>query len=136
MEQRPKTVLIVAAFLFAATAIAAVVATSLLFPNKFLDQLWDLNKAGAAAFRALGKISGVLLLMLGVGIFAAGLGLLRGKRWAWWFAIALFAIDGCGDIVSFFITGDALRSASGVVISSVFLCCLAQRHVRRYFKSS
>ena len=37
--QRPRTIPIVAAFLFAATGIAAVVGMSLLFPNRFLDQL-------------------------------------------------------------------------------------------------
>jgi hypothetical protein len=54
MEQRPRTVPMVAAFLFAATAIAAVAGVSLLWPNALLDRLWELNKPGAAAFRAFG----------------------------------------------------------------------------------
>jgi hypothetical protein len=80
----------VAAFLFAATAIAAVVGFSLIWPNALLDRLWELNKPGAAAFRALGgRISGTALLLLGAGTLAAGIGLLERKRWAWWFAVVL-----------------------------------------------
>ena len=134
MEQRPKTVPIVAGFLFFATAIAAVVGISLLFPNRLLDRLWELNKPGAALFHAMGRVSGVLLLALGAGTFAAGLGLLKRQLWAWWFAVMLFAVDACGDVVSFFTTGDALRSATGVAVSFVFLYCLGQSSVRQYFQ--
>jgi hypothetical protein len=134
MEQRPRTVPIVAAFLFAAAAIAAVVAFSLLFPGTLLDRLWDANKPGAAAFRALGRISGALLLLLGAATFAVATGLLRRRSWAWWFAVGLFAVDASGDVVSFAVRGDWLRSASGVAISCAFLYSLTRYPVRRYFK--
>lgn len=123
----------VAAFLFAATVIALVVAVSLLFPNALLDRLWELNKPGAAVFRALGRVSGLFLPALGAGTFAAAFGLLHGRPWAWWFAVVLFAIDGCGDAIGWFLTGDWLRSASGVAISSAFLYALSRPRVRRYF---
>jgi hypothetical protein len=80
---RPKTVPIVAAFLFAAAGIAVVVGTSLLFPNPLLDWLWKLNPAGAPAFHAFGRLPGLLLLALGVATFTAAQGLLRRKAWAW-----------------------------------------------------
>jgi hypothetical protein len=125
----------VAAFLFAATAIAAVVGVSLLWPNALLDRLWELNKPGAAAFRALGRrTSGTALLLLGAGTLAAGIGLLERKRWAWWFAVVLFTIDGAGDVVSLLVTGDWLKSASGMVICSAFLYALSRSRVRSYFQ--
>src|ERR1019366_6045683 len=72
MAQRPRTVPVVAAFLFAATAIAAVAGVSLIWPNALLDRLCALNKPGAAAFRGLGgRISGTALLLLGAGTLAA-----------------------------------------------------------------
>lgn len=134
MKQRPTTVPVVTAFLFAAAAIAAVVGTSLLVPTTFLDRLWELNKPGAAVFHALGWVSGVLLLALGGGTCAVAAGLLRRKRWAWWFAVVLFAIDVTGDLVSFCVTGDLLRSACGAVISLAFLYALSRYRVRWYFK--
>ena len=77
-----------------------------------------------------------MLLLLGAGRFAAAVGLLRRKRWAWWFAVILFAINGSGDVVSFIVTGDWLRGASGVVIASAFLYSLSRCRVRRCFQKA
>ena|SRR5215471_12202470 len=125
-QQRPKTIPIVAAFLFAATGIAAVVGTSLIFPNRLLDRLWELNRPGAAVFHAVGRISGVLLLALGIGTAAAATGLLHRRKWAWWFAMVLFGIDGCGDVLALFATGDILRTAFGVAVCATFLFFLTR----------
>jgi hypothetical protein len=132
-QQRPKTVTIVATFLFAASGIAAVVGMSLIFPNRLLDRLWELNRPGAAVIRAIGRISGVLLLALGIGAAAAAIGLLHRRKWAWWFAVVLFTINGSGDVLALFATGDLLRSAFGVAVSATFLYLLTRTHVRRYF---
>jgi uncharacterized membrane protein (DUF2068 family) len=131
--RRPAAVTIVAVFFFFATAIAAVVSISLLFPNPLLDRLWQLNKPGAALFHSIGRVSGLFLLALACGTLAAGLGLLRGHRWAWWFAVVLFAVDGTGDVISYFLVHDALRTATSVIISLIFLYLLCQRDVRSYF---
>jgi hypothetical protein len=136
MNQRPRTVPVVAAFLLAATVIAAVVGVSLLFPNAFLDRIWQLNKPAEAVFRASRSISGSFLLLLGAGTCAAAIGLLRRRKWAWWFAVVLFAVDGSGDIVSLIVTGDWFRSASGAVISAMFLYFLCRDAVRNYFKEA
>jgi hypothetical protein len=130
---RPRTIPIVASFLFAATVIAVVVSVSLLFPNRLLDRLWELNKPGAAAFHAMGRTSGLMLLALGIGTAAAGAGMLRGRRWAWWFAIVLFSVDGCGDVVGLVATRDWLRSGSGVAVAAAFVYALTRPRVRSYF---
>jgi hypothetical protein len=135
-ETRPKAVTVVASFLFIATVIALVVGEALLFPNRLLDRLWELNKPAEVAFRQMGRIAGVPLLLLGVGTFAAAIGLVRRKVWAWRFAVLLFAANGIGDLVSFIVTGDWLRSASGTVISSAFLWTLCARRVRLHFERS
>src|SRR5713101_2496914 len=108
MEQRPKAVAVIAGFLFAATAIAAVVGSALLFPGKLLERLSELNKPGMAAFQMLGRVSGVLLLALALGTAGAATGLLRRRKWAWWFAVALFAVNGFGDLVGYYVTRDAV----------------------------
>jgi uncharacterized membrane protein (DUF2068 family) len=133
MRSRPKTVSIIAAFLFVATVIACVVGLSLLFPNRLLDSLWKLNPAGAIFFRSIGPVSGVFLLALGSAMFCAARGLLRGRRWAWWFAAVLFTVETCSNFVTYFVVHDALRSITGFVISCGFLCFLCRRSVRDYF---
>jgi hypothetical protein len=62
----------------------------------------------------------VLLLGLGAATLTSGSGLPGGKKWPWWFATGLFVINGFGDVVSFIAIRDAVRSASGILIRSVF----------------
>ena len=132
-RHRPKTIAVIATFLFLATIVAFITGESLLFPNALLDNLWKFNPEGAALFHSIGRVSGVFLLALGVGTFLAALGLLRGCRWAWWFGVFLFAIDAGGNIVSYFLAHDALRSISGAIISATFLFFLCRDSVRGYF---
>ena len=135
MEPRPgaRAIAVIAAFLFAATAVAVVVGSALLFPGEFLDRLSELNKPAMVVFRSWGRAPGVLLLGVGASTLIVGVGLLRRRKWAWWLAIGLFAINGCGDLVSFIVVRDAVRSASGILICSVFVLLLRQHRVR-FFK--
>jgi formate/nitrite transporter FocA (FNT family) len=133
---RPKIVAIVAGFLFAAALIAIVVGTSVLFRNGLMDRLWELNPSGAPAFHALGGLSGAPLLALGVATLVAAQALLRAKRWAWWFAVGLFAVNVCGHVAAYFVTQDAMRSACGVIIAAIFLYLLVRPQVRAYFRNS
>ena len=132
-RHRPKTVVIVAVFLFGATILALITGESLLFPNALLDYMWRFNPEGAALFHSIGRVAGVFLLALGVGTFFAALGLLSGRPWAWWFAVFLFSIDASGNIVSYIFVHDALRSISGTIISGTFLFFLCRDSVRGYF---
>jgi hypothetical protein len=132
-RHRPKTIVFIAIFLFAATIIAFIVGESLLFPNSLLDYMWRFNPEGATVFHSIGRASGLFLLALGVGTLFAALGLLRGRRSAWWFAVFLFAIDVSGNIVSYFLTHNALRSATGAIISATFLLLLCRQSTRDYF---
>ena len=122
----------VAFFLFAATAIAVTVAVSLLVPGALSDRLWELNRPAEAAFRRLGWIASLLLLLLATGTLAAGLGLRNRRRWAWWFAVALFAVNAAGDVAGLLATGDWVRGVAGIVVGGAFLVCLLRRRVRRY----
>jgi hypothetical protein len=124
---------VIATFLFAATILALITGESLLFPNTLLDYMWRFNPEGAALFHSIGRVSGVFLLALGVGTFFAAFGLLRGRRWAWWFGVCLFAIDASGNIVSYLLTHNALRSVTGGIISATFLLFLCRHPVHDYF---
>ncbi|HTP86177.1 MAG TPA: hypothetical protein VMJ34_04485 [Bryobacteraceae bacterium] len=134
MTRRPMAVSVIAGFLFGATAIAAVVGFSLLFPGPLLERMWALNPRGEVVFRAMGRISGVFLMELGAGTAVAGVGLLRGRRWGWRIAVALFTLNGCGDVVSLFITHDWIRSGTGVAVAAVFLLALMRPRVRTFFR--
>ena len=95
--------------------------------------MWELNPQAGAAFHAMGRIAGLLMAALAIGTYAAGVGLLQGRPWAWWFAVLLFVVNATGDLVSLWITADWLRSASGAAVGGAFLYVLMGRRVRKYF---
>jgi hypothetical protein len=133
VRQRPTTIPVVAAFLFVAAGIAVLVGVSLLFQNAVSDRLWELNKPAEAVFRRHAKIFGLFLLLLSASTLFSGVGMLRRRRWAWWYALVLFGVSGAGDLVSLGITGEWLRSGAGVLISIAFLCALMRAPVRNHF---
>jgi hypothetical protein len=130
---KPISVAIVAAFLWIAMLIGLVVGVALLFPGTFPDRMWVYNRPAHAAFQTVGKTSGAGFLVLGliVGVTAGGLSC--GRRWAWWLAILIFALNGIGDLFGLLATRDLLRSGSGLVIAIGFLVVLLRRNVRASF---
>jgi hypothetical protein len=127
---KPITVPIVAAFLWIAMVIALVVGIALSFPGTFLDQIWRYNPPAHAAFQMAGRASGVGFLILGVALGAAARDLVRGRRWAWWFAVVIFALNGIGDLFALLATRDFARNGSGLVIAAGFLVALLRKNVR------
>jgi hypothetical protein len=132
-KHRPRTVIVLAGFLFLATPVALVTGTSLLFPGPWWNRMWELNPPAYAAFSRLSTASGIMLLALSVVTALTGTGLLLGKRWAWWIAVSIFTLDGLGDAFTLFVKRDAARGGSGLLIALVFLFCLFRPAVQRYF---
>jgi hypothetical protein len=121
----PVAVRTVAIFSFLATAISFLTGSSLLFPQVAWHRLWEWNRPAYefVAEAHLQTMAGVLLLALGIVAAMAGWGLLRGKQWAWWIAVAVFAANGLGDLLTIVVQRDWVKGGSGVLRSGT----------RRYF---
>lgn len=131
--RRPAVITLVATFSWMAAVVALLTGVSLLFPGTTLDRLWRLNPRAWAAFAHLGRASGGLLLVLCGLAAAAAVGLLRGRRWAWWLALGIFAANALGDAANLVITHAWLRAGSGIMIAGGFLLLLLRAEARRYF---
>jgi hypothetical protein len=127
----PTTIPVVAAFIFAASAMAAVVGISLLAPSPFWNPLWNLNRPAYQAFEKLGTLPGFLFLVLSAVTAAAATGLLHRRRWAWWITVAIFSVNGCGDLVTLFVAHDLVRGGTGILIAGFFLFFLTRKRVRQ-----
>lgn len=130
---RPVAVPVVATFLWAATAIAALVGTSLLIFGTLPDRIWSLNPPARIAFSAHTRISGALLLLVGTATTAAAAGLMRGRRWAWLLALAIFSLNGLGDLITVLFKQDWIKGGSGLLIAGIFLLLLLRPSVRAFF---
>lgn len=124
---------IVTAFLVSATMMALVVSAALLFPTRAFDALWRLNPEARSAFQSMGKLSSLLLFVVGIVAGAAAFGVHRRRGWGWWLAILLFAADAAGNVIGIVMRREFVRSGFGLLITGGFLFYLVQAHIRRKF---
>ncbi|HEX4037795.1 MAG TPA: hypothetical protein VHX37_07035 [Acidobacteriaceae bacterium] len=131
--RRPPIVTTMAIISCMAGGMALITGLSLAFPGTVFDRIWRLNPRAYAAFARMGRVSGVLLLVLCPIAAATAAGLLRRRRWAWWLALVTFGLNGLGDVASVAVTHDWLKASSGVLIAAVFLSLLLRADTRSFF---
>lgn len=85
---------------------------------------------------ALGYALAGAIIALGIADMAIGIGLLKGKKWAWKIAVFLVFISFAGDIISMVFqpnTSNLAGSIVGIIIEGVILYYLYRPHVKEYF---
>jgi hypothetical protein len=123
---------VVFAFMLFATFMALFVGTSLLFPGKVLESLWRLNPEARTAFQSMGRLSSLLLFVVGAVAGGAAVGIGKRHKWGWWLAVLLFSVNMLGDAISL-MRGRVWQGASGVLVSGYFIVYLLRPGVRRQF---
>ena len=124
---------VVVIFLIFATVMAATVGVALLFPGHLLDAMWRLNPEARTAFESMGRLSSLLLFVVGAVAAGATLGILQRRKLGWWLAVLLFSVNAVGDAVSVVIQGRIWQGLSGVLISALFLTYLLRPSVQAQF---
>src|SRR5437762_11943344 len=98
----------------------------LLFPGSALDSLWRLNPEAHAAFQWIGRLSILLMAIVGVACGLAAIGLARNAVWGRWLGILILAVNLVGDLTSAFVQHD-LRTLIGLPIAGAMIFYLARR---------
>ena len=119
-------------FLFFGAAMASLAAITLLWRGTSLDRIWSLNPKAYEQLAPLGRSVGILFLLLGLALAAAGIGWFRGRFWGWRFAVAIIATQVVGDVINC-IRGDWLHGGIGVVIAGALLLFLLRPTVKNAF---
>ena len=122
----------IGAFLFFGATMASLATISLLWRGTSLDRIWSLNPAAYQQLAPLGRSIGILFLLLGVALAAAGIGWFRRRLWGWRLAVAIIAIQVAGDVMNC-IRGDWLHGGIGVVIAGALLLFLLRPIVKNTF---
>lgn len=122
----------IGAFLFFGATMASLAAVSLVWRGTFLDRVWTLNPAAYRQLAPLGCIVGLLFLLLGMALAAAGIGWFRRRLWGWRLAVAIIATQVVGDIVNC-IRGDWPHGGIGVVIAGALMLFLLRPIVKNAF---
>jgi len=129
--RRPPGIVALALFFVFGTMMSGLAALLLLFPGSFLDPLWRLNPRAREGFAALGVWAVLLMTVVCMACAVAAFGLLRGKRWGYWTALAILTMNLVGDITNAAATHD-WRTLIGVPIGGLLIAYLISR--RRVFE--
>ncbi len=97
----------------------------LLFPGSALDSLWRLNPEAHVAFQWIGRLSILLMAILGVACALAAIALARNAKWGRWLGIVILAANLVGDLTNAFVRHD-LRTLIGVPIAGAMIFYLAR----------
>jgi hypothetical protein len=116
-------------FLFFGATMSSLAATTLLWRGTVLDRVWALNPLAYQQLAPLGAAVGILFLVLGAALTAAGIGWFRHRIWGWRLAVVIIATQVLGDVVNC-ARGDLVRGGVGVIIAGALLLYLLQPRIR------
>jgi hypothetical protein len=111
---------------------ASLAATTLLWRSTVLDRVWAFNPTAYKQLVPLGRIVGILFLVLGAALITAGIGWFRRRLWGWRLTVAIMTVQVLGDVVNC-VRGDWLRGGTGVIIAGALLLFLLQPRIRATF---
>ena len=92
----------------------------LLFPGTALDSVWRLNPDAHVVFQSLGKLSILLMAIVGGACALAAIGLARNRRWGQNLALIILAVNLIGDSVNAVARHD-LRTLIGLPIGGAMI---------------
>ena len=130
---RPRAIVALVAFFAFGTLAGGVAALTLALPGTALDVVWRLKPEEHARLATTGALSVLLMCAVSAACAAAAVGVWRGRRWAWWLAIALIAANLVGDAANAVLRGD-LRTLVGLPIGGALLAWLVFGRARAWFR--
>jgi len=115
------------------TVASLLAAVSLTFPGSVLEPIWRTNPHAREAFGRIGVWAVVLMATVFVACLSTAIGLWRGRRWGYWFAVVMLLLNLAGDIVNV-IAGTERRAIVGIPIVILVLVYLLRKQTRDYFQ--
>lgn len=97
---RPRTITALSIFFIVGATISLTASISLLKKSSFLDSMWRLNPRAHQDLSSLGLWSVVLMTTVSGFCAAAGIALWRQRRWGYWLAVGLIAINLVASITN------------------------------------
>jgi len=119
----PLGIKLLSAFFGIGAAICLLTIVILLFPGSALDSLWKLNPDARVAFQSLGKLSILLMLIVGTACASAAIGLAKRTRWGIPLALGILIVNLVGDSLNAFVRHD-FRTLIGLPIGVAMIAYL------------
>ena len=101
----------------------------LLLPGSALDALWRLNPDAQTAFQSMGRLSILIMTMVGAACLFAAIGLARDRRWGGRLALLILVVNLVGDTANAIVRHDP-RTLIGLPIGGAMIAYLATRKAK------
>lgn len=134
-KTRPRVVTFLILLFVIGTVASLISVISLSLPGSPLEVVWRLNPHARAGFDRMGSWSVALMSVVCLACLLTAIGLWRGLRWGYWFAMAMLVMNLIGDIINV-IAGTERRAIVGIPIVLVLLAYFLRSKTREYFAQS
>lgn len=132
MKTKPAVPILLALFFAVATGILVVAGLALTVPGTPADLIWSPLPSRRGMLMPYRQWMGPAFLGLALVMAAASLGCLRRRKWGWRLALAIFAVNGFGDLAQLAL-GHVLEGAVGVTVAALILFALTRPRVKSAF---
>src|SRR5947208_11841958 len=122
----PLGIKLLSAFFAFGAAVCLLTIIALLFPGGAVDPIWRLNPDAHVAFQQIGRLSILLMVVVGSACALAAMGLATRARWGVPLALGILAVNLIGDLVNAFVRHD-LRTLIGLPIGGAMIAYLLMR---------
>ena len=122
-QRAPLGIKLLAAFFAFGAGICLITIIALLFPGGALDPIWRLNPDAHVAFQQIGRLSILLMVVVGLACALAAIGLATRARWGVSLALGILTVNLVGDLLNAFVRHD-LRTLIGLPIGGAMIAYL------------
>jgi len=122
-QRIPAGIKLLSVFFGFGAAMCLLTIVMLLFPGSALDSLWKLNPDAHVAFQSLGKLSILLMLIVGAACALASIGLAKRARWGIPLALGILIVNLIGDSLNALLRHD-WRTLIGLPIGGAMIAYL------------
>src|SRR2546428_4166621 len=96
-QRLPVGIKLLAIFFAFGAAVCLITIIALLFPGGALDPIWRLNPDAHVAFQKIGRLSILLMFVVGSACALAAIGLAKRAHWGGRLALAILSVNLLGD---------------------------------------
>jgi len=131
---RPWGVVLLAIFFLAATIILVGAGLALLLPGSLMETVWLIYPERRALLMPHRLWLAPAFLSLACAMAAASVGSFKQRKWGWWLATTIFAVNGLSDAGQI-VLGHVAEGVIGVLVAGAILFFLTRPTVRAAYKS-
>jgi hypothetical protein len=124
----------ITAFLVFATLMASLAGITLTWHGTVLDRAWALNPQAYARVAPMGRLPGILFLILAAVLATAALAWSRRLFWGWLLVVVIISGQVLGAALNIY-QGEPFRALAGFIIGGGLLVYLCRPQVRLQFKA-